>query len=64
MCREVFGDTSLKYSKPATRLTGHMAGYDPSQAPRFEWQQRLRSAKEQIFKAARLRSEQAKAASK
>jgi hypothetical protein len=64
MCREVFGDTSLKYSKPATRLTGHMAGYDPSQAPRFEWPQRLRSAKEQIFKAARLRSEQAKAASK
>ena len=26
MCREVFGDTELKYTKPATRLTGHMAG--------------------------------------
>lgn len=57
MCREVFGDTLLKYSKPTTRLTGHMAGYDPTLAPRFEWPQRLSAAKEQIFKAARQRSE-------
>jgi hypothetical protein len=26
LCREVFGDTAIKYTKPPTRLTGHMAG--------------------------------------
>ena len=64
MCREVFGDTLLKYSKPTTRLTGHMAGYDPSQAPRFEWPQRLSKAKELILKAARQRSAGASSAPK
>jgi len=36
LCHEVFGDTELKYTKPVTRLSGHLEGYDPSQAPRFE----------------------------
>lgn len=36
-CREVFRDTKLTYTKPATRLTGHMKGYDPSNAPKFKW---------------------------
>jgi len=35
LCEEVFGDTELVYSKPATRLEGHLAGYDPSKAPTF-----------------------------
>ncbi len=35
LCEEVFGDTELVYTKPATRLTGHLAGYDPSKAPTF-----------------------------
>lgn len=48
MCREVFGDTRLRYTKPATRLNGHMAGYDPSQAPTFVWPQRLATAKAAI----------------
>ncbi len=48
LCREVFGDTALKYSKPATRLTGHMAGYDPVQAPKFVWPDRLLKAKAEI----------------
>jgi hypothetical protein len=41
MCREVFKDTEFKYTKPATRLTGHMAGYEPSKAPHFVWPERL-----------------------
>lgn len=41
LCKEVFGDTKLKYSKPVTRLTGHMTGYDPTKAPRFNWPKRL-----------------------
>ena len=45
LCREVFGDTAPQYSKPATRLAGHMAGYDPATAPTFEWPERLRQAK-------------------
>ena len=48
MCREVFGDTDLKYTKPATRLTGHMAGYDPAKAPTFVWPERLQTAKAEI----------------
>jgi hypothetical protein len=50
MCREVFGDTELKYTKPTTRLTGHMAGYDPSTAPKFVWPERLTTAKADIRK--------------
>jgi hypothetical protein len=45
MCREVFKDTEFKYTKPATRLTGHMAGYEPSKAPRFVWPERLTAIK-------------------
>lgn len=48
LCREVFGDTELKYTKPATRLAGHLAGYDPSSAPTFTWPERLRKAREAI----------------
>jgi hypothetical protein len=59
LCREVFGDTVLKYTKPVTRLTGHMAGYDPATAPRFEWPERLREAKRQIRRAAEERNRKA-----
>lgn len=48
LCREVFGDTVIKYTKPATRLTGHMAGYDPAEAPPFIWPERLTKVKEAI----------------
>ena len=56
LCREVFGDTKLTYTKPATRLTGHMKGYDPSKAPTFEWPERLLKAKADIRKKAEERS--------
>jgi alpha-beta hydrolase superfamily lysophospholipase len=55
LCREVFGDTTLKYTKPTTRLTGHLAGYDPSQAPTFVWPHRLAEAKKLIGEKARAR---------
>ncbi len=60
LCREVFGDTELRYSKPATRLTGHMAGYDPSKAPTFVWPERLLTLKKDIQETARKRDEAAK----
>ncbi len=59
LCREVFGDTELKYTKPTTRLTGHLAGYNPAKAPKFEWPERLKRAKEAIHAAALKRSEAA-----
>ena len=59
MCREVFGDTEIKYTKPATRLTGHMAGYDPAKAPTFVWPARLAAANNQIKEAAKARDEKA-----
>jgi len=61
LCREVFGDTELKYTKPQSRLTGHLEGYDPDKAPRFEWPERLRKAKDAIRAAAEKRSEEANA---
>ena len=56
MCREVFGDTELHYSKPATRLTGHLAGYDPAKAPTFVWPARLQKAHANILRNARARA--------
>jgi hypothetical protein len=61
LCREVFGDTELKYTKPATRLTGHLAGYDPGQAPTFVWPERLRKAKSEIRAKAQARERAANA---
>ena len=60
MCREVFGDTELKYSKPATRLRDHLAGYDPTKAPAFSWPERLTKAKEEIGAKARERDRKAR----
>jgi hypothetical protein len=56
ICSEVFGDTVLKYTKPRTRLTGHLAGYDPATAPSFVWPERLRAAQEEIHRAAKGRA--------
>ncbi len=55
MCREVFGETVLKYTKPQTRLNDHLAGYDPAKAPKFEWPKRLQKVKEEIRSQARKR---------
>lgn len=59
LCREVFGDTELKYTKPPTRLTGHLAGYDPKTSPKFTWPPRLEKARELIRAKARARSDSA-----
>lgn len=59
LCKEVFGDTELRYTKPATRLTGHLAGYDPAKAPTFVWPDRLAKAREAIKRGAENRSKQA-----
>jgi hypothetical protein len=55
LCREVFGDTVIRYTKPATRLTGHLEGYDPSKAPRFTWPERLEKARAEIRRQAMAR---------
>ena len=41
LCEEVFGETELTYTKPTTRLRGHLADYDPSKAPKFSWPEHL-----------------------
>ena len=61
MCREVFGDTVIKYTKPATRLTGHLAGYDPTKAPKFVWPERLAKASAEIKRQALARDAAGKA---
>ncbi|HQX49872.1 MAG TPA: hypothetical protein PLR25_08185 [Planctomycetaceae bacterium] len=55
LCREVFRDTELRYTKAVTRLEGHMAGYDPALAPTFVWPDRLKLAKKTILKQAQSR---------
>lgn len=59
MCREVFGDTELKYSKPTTRLVDHMAGYDPAKSPTFVWPERLNKVKTAIRELAQTRNAKA-----
>ncbi len=59
LCKEVFGNTKLAYTKPATRLVGHMAGYDPTKAPTFEWPKRLDAVKLEIRKKAEDRNRKA-----
>ena len=59
MCREVFGDTVIKYTKPPTRLTGHLEGYDPATAPTFVWPERLKQANAMIRGKARDRATKA-----
>ena len=41
ICEEIFGETELVYTKPTTRLTGHMKGFNPAESPTFEWPKRL-----------------------
>ena len=62
LCKEVFGETKLVYTKPTTRLTGHMAGYDPAKAPTFEWPKRLDEVRAEIKRKARERDQKANAA--
>jgi hypothetical protein len=47
-CKEIFGETILVYTKPTTRLHGHLEGYDPSKAPAFTWPERLEKARSSI----------------
>ncbi|MFO0977215.1 MAG: hypothetical protein U0996_12505 [Planctomycetaceae bacterium] len=60
LCREVFGDTELRYTKPQTRLTGHLQDYDPATAPTFIWPERLQLAKRMIREQAEARSKAGK----
>ena len=53
LCEEVFGETQLTYTRPTTRLTGHLRGYDPDQAPVFRWPERLQEARRQMGVRAR-----------
>ncbi len=62
ICREVFADTEVRYTKPATRLTGHMEGYDPAKAPEFVWPERLNAVKQAIREQAQARDSSANAA--
>ena len=55
MCREVFGDTVLKYTKPITRLTDHLDGYDPQSKPTFAWPKRLTNTRSEFCKKAQER---------
>ena len=56
LCEEVFGETKLAYTNPLTRLSGHLEGYTPKNAPQFSWPERLNRAKSEILEDARNRA--------
>ena len=60
LCKEVFGETKLVYTKPVTRLRGHLKGYDPKKAPRFRWPKRLARQRAQILRKAKSRGKRRK----
>jgi hypothetical protein len=46
---EVLGDGAWRYERPGTRTEqAHLAGYDPSRAPRFAWEPELLAAKRRM----------------
>jgi hypothetical protein len=45
ICEEVYGKTTLVYTKPTTRLHGHMKDYDPVTAPMFQWPKEIQARK-------------------
>ena len=53
LCEEVFGDTKLVYTKPTTRLEGHLKGYDPKSAPKFVWPARVKQSQNEIRETVR-----------
>jgi len=55
LCKEVFGETQLRYTKPQTRLSDHLSGYDPSTAPTFVWPDRIKHAQREILRRAQSR---------
>lgn len=55
LCEEVFGETDLIYTKPTTRLKGHLNGFDPSKSPTFTWPERLNEVKRKIREDAKNR---------
>lgn len=58
LCEEVFGDTVLIYTKPATRLQEHLDGYDLSSAPEFVWPESLLETKRAIREEAEARGKE------
>ncbi len=48
ICEEVFGKTKLVYTKPTTRLEGHLADYNPEKSPSFKWPEKLAKMKQKI----------------
>jgi hypothetical protein len=59
LCKEVFGETELTYTRPTTRLKDHLEGYDPAKSPIFKWPERLDQSKAEIQEKARRRDEEA-----
>lgn len=55
LCQVVFGETTLVYRKPATRLKDHLDGFEPSKSPTFTWPERLNEVKRRIREDAKKR---------
>jgi len=59
LCEAVFGDTPLSYTKPLSRIAGHLTGYEPADCPEFVWPERLVAVRAEIRAKAQARSDAA-----
>jgi hypothetical protein len=57
LCREVFGDTELKCTTPATRQLDHLAGYETATSRKFTWPERLTQVRAEIQQKAQARGD-------
>jgi aminopeptidase N len=65
LCAEVFGDGGWRYVRPDERKErGHLAGYDPATAPRFQWEPELLEARRKQREEVKRKSEQERAVPK
>ena len=62
LLQEVFGDGPWRYIRPDHRKeNAHLAGYDPSQTPKFQWEPRLLEARKKHHEEVKRKSDQDRA---
>ncbi len=63
LCAEVFGDGPWRYVRPDLRKDkAHLAGYDPTHAPVFQWEPELLKARNEHYEKVKRDSAKARAA--
>jgi aminopeptidase N len=63
LCQEVFGDGEWRYVRPDRRTAKeHLAGFDPAQAPKFQWEPELLEARRKHHEEVKKKKDEDRAA--